>query len=87
MVQSVYTAEYRTFLGLLIAQRKKAGVTQQELADRLGRPQSFISKYEHGQRRLDVVEFLAVARALGADPHAIFSELEHALGAMSEKPR
>jgi transcriptional regulator with XRE-family HTH domain len=53
---------------LLIAARKKAGLTQQDVADRLGRPQSFVAKYEGGERRLDVVEFLQVAAALGADP-------------------
>jgi hypothetical protein len=42
-------------------------LTQQQVADRLKRPQSFVAKYEGGERRLDVIEFLAVARTLGAD--------------------
>jgi transcriptional regulator with XRE-family HTH domain len=45
-----------------------AGLTQAELSQRLDRPQSFVSKYERGERRLDVVEFGKVARALGVDP-------------------
>ena len=48
--------------------RKAARLTQAELAARLERPQSFVSKYERGERRLDVVEFGEVARAIGLDP-------------------
>lgn len=47
------------------------GLTQVQLARRLQRPQSFVSKYERGERRLDVIEFLEVAHALGADPAAL----------------
>jgi hypothetical protein len=46
------------------------------LARRLGRPQSFVSKYERGERRLDVVEFLDVARAMKIDPIQVISDLE-----------
>jgi transcriptional regulator with XRE-family HTH domain len=53
---------------LLIQTRKQAGLTQADLAARLKRPQSFISKYERGERRLDLVEFGEVAKALGIDP-------------------
>jgi transcriptional regulator with XRE-family HTH domain len=59
---------YRKFRELLVDVRKTAGMTQAELSQRLNRPQSFVSKYERGERRLDVVEFGAVARALGVDP-------------------
>ena len=45
--------------------RRDAGLRQSDLAERLGRPQSFVSKYESGERRLDVVDLLAVCRALG----------------------
>jgi transcriptional regulator with XRE-family HTH domain len=54
-------------LELLLAAREKAGLTQQQLADRLGKPQSFISKYEGGERRIDVIEFIAIADALDLD--------------------
>ena len=49
---------------LLIQARQKAGLTQADLAGLLRRPQSFVSKFEAGERRLDVVEFLEVAQAL-----------------------
>jgi transcriptional regulator with XRE-family HTH domain len=53
---------------LLIAAREKAGVTQQQLADRLDKPQSFVAKYEGGERRIDLIEFLSIAHALQFDP-------------------
>jgi transcriptional regulator with XRE-family HTH domain len=53
-----------------IEARKSANLTQVGLADRLGRPQSFVSKYERGERRLDVIEFCEVCRALEIDPVA-----------------
>lgn len=53
---------------LLVSARKESGLTQADVALRLKRPQSFVSKYEHGERRLDLVEFLEVATALGVDP-------------------
>lgn len=56
--------------GQFIEARKLAGLTQVELADRLKRPQSFVSKYERGERRLDVIEFCEVCRALEIDPAA-----------------
>jgi transcriptional regulator with XRE-family HTH domain len=53
---------------LLIAARDKAGLTQQKLAKRLGKHQSFVAKYEGGERRLDVIEFIVIVREIGADP-------------------
>ncbi len=55
--------------------RKRAGVTQRELAARSGKPQSFVSAYENGQRRIDVLEFLAIVEALATDPHTVFGEI------------
>ncbi len=67
-MSSIFPDEYQKALEQLIAARKRAEVTQAELAKILGRPQSFVSKYESGERRLDVAEFVGIARALGADP-------------------
>lgn len=65
------------FRKLLTAARHDADLTQSDLAKRLGRPQSFVSKIEIGERRLDVVEFLHVARAIGVDPVKLIAELQH----------
>ncbi|WP_299472916.1 helix-turn-helix transcriptional regulator [uncultured Paracoccus sp.] len=51
--------------------RLDAGLTQTELADRLERPQSFVAKYENGERRVEVVEFVQIVRAIGCDGNAI----------------
>jgi len=67
-LRSVYSENYRLFLKLIISARRDSGFTQQELAKILKRPQSFISKYERGERRLDLIEFLEILSALGLDP-------------------
>lgn len=77
-MKSIYSLEYQSLLSKLIAARKAAGFTQQELADKLGRHQSFISKIETGERRMDVVEFLHIAHAIGFDPCLIIRQLEKA---------
>ena len=56
--------------------RKDAGVTQVELGKRLGQRQTFVSKFELGERRLDVAEFVAVSRAIGTDPLKIIEAAE-----------
>jgi transcriptional regulator with XRE-family HTH domain len=68
MGKSIHTPQHQKLRELLIAARKKAKLTQAEVAERLGRPQSFVAKYEGGERRLDVIEFIEVARALDAEP-------------------
>jgi transcriptional regulator with XRE-family HTH domain len=65
---SVFSDRYEEFRLLLIDLRKKAGLTQSELAVKLSKPQSFVSKMERGERRIDVVELGDVAKALGIDP-------------------
>lgn len=81
MAKSLHTPEYEHFRALLVAARENAALTQAEVALRLGRPQSFVAKYEGGERRLDVVEFVQVCIALGIDPHTILSEMQDGLGA------
>lgn len=76
---SLHSAEYNTFLGHVVAARKKSGLTQQQLAERLGKPQSYVSKYERGERRVDVVEFLRIAAAIGVDPCRILKAIGHAV--------
>jgi transcriptional regulator with XRE-family HTH domain len=66
--KSIHSSDQAAFCELMVRARKAAGLTQQALALRLKKPQSFVAKYEGGERRLDVVEFIVIARALGADP-------------------
>jgi transcriptional regulator with XRE-family HTH domain len=68
MRKSIYTERQVRFCTLLRAARKEADLTQKQLAKRLRTYPSYISRYERGTRRLDVIEFLAVAEALGLDP-------------------
>ncbi len=63
------------FRELLVEARKKDDLTQAELSSRLNRPQSFVSKYERGERRLDVLEFREVARGLRIDPIEFLAKL------------
>ena len=65
----------KRFRELLVLARKTAALTQYELAVRLNRPQSFVSKYERGERRLDVLEFREVACALGVNPIQFLAKL------------
>jgi len=52
-------------------------MTQTRLAEKLKRPQYFVSKYESGERRLDLIEFLEIAKSLQIDPHSVIDEIEH----------
>jgi transcriptional regulator with XRE-family HTH domain len=67
--------DYKIVGEALAAARKRAGLTQQQLAKRLRKPQSFVSSYERGQRRVDVLELLLIAEAMDRDPRQIFSYL------------
>lgn len=77
MTQSAFSRPYAAFRSLLVAARRSAGLTQADLARKIRRPQSFVSKYERGERRLDVIEFIEVAEALGLRPEAVVRDLAH----------
>jgi len=85
LLKSAHTHQYQQLLRLLVDARKAAGLTQVALAKRLSRPQSFVSKYERGERRLDVVEFAEVAQALDADPIALLRTLLASTGRRARK--
>ena len=62
---------YQAILGTLIQARKDAGLTQAQLATRIGQSQVFVSRYENGKRRLDAAEFIGICKAIGADPYKL----------------
>jgi transcriptional regulator with XRE-family HTH domain len=66
--KTLQSARHRALIELLIAKREAAGMTQADLAQRLGEYQSFVARLESGQRRVDVVEFLNLAEILSFDP-------------------
>lgn len=76
MTKSAFSRKHAQLRKVLVQARRDASLTQVALAKKLGRPQSFVSKFERGERRLDVPEFLEVARALGIDPAQTVADLE-----------
>jgi transcriptional regulator with XRE-family HTH domain len=77
--KSITSADYRLFLRQLRAARKRSGLTQEDVADRLGETQSFVSKCERGERRIDVVELRAFCRAIGVSLGTFIGRLDRAL--------
>lgn len=75
MPKTLRTPRQQRLQVLLARARKAKKLTQADVAERLGRPQSFVAKYEGGERRLDVVEFIEVAEALETDPGQLLSDL------------
>ena len=67
ILSSVYEPDYQRLLEILKSARKNRRVTQKALADALGKPQSFVFKYESGERRLDVAEMIYIAKLLALD--------------------
>lgn len=75
MPSSLFGERYASVVAALAGARREAGMTQVELAERLNRPQSYVSKVERQERRVDVTEFIDWVSALGFDPASAFSEL------------
>lgn len=76
MPKSLRSPRHERLLWLLVQARKARGLTQADVASALGKPQSFVAKYENGERRIDVVELIDIAHVLGASPATILSELQ-----------
>lgn len=73
-------ARYRSVIEQLTAERRRLGISQEELAQRLGLHKQFVSRVELGERRLDIVEFADFARALGINPAKLVDGIEGAEG-------
>ena len=78
-MRSLHTKPYQAFIAVMVLARKEADMTQHELARRIKKPQSFVSKYERFERRLDVPEFIHIARALGLDPAKLLRRIDKTL--------
>jgi DNA-binding XRE family transcriptional regulator len=78
MEKSIHLREYRLFLEMLRHARELAGLTQEEVAARLNASQSFVSKCERGERRLDVVELRSWCVALGIPFHLFLKRFDQA---------
>ena len=75
MAKTLGTARHEALIKILVEEREASGLTQMELARKMGEYQSFVARLESGQRRVDVVEFLKLAEILGFDPHETLKEL------------
>lgn len=75
MPKTIFGGGHPHLVAVLTEARRKSGLTQAELARRVGKDQTFISIIERGQRRVDVLEFIALAQAMGADPVRLFAEI------------
>jgi transcriptional regulator with XRE-family HTH domain len=73
--RSLQSPVYKKLRRVLRSARETAGMTQDDVASRMHRPQSFVSKLEGGERHLDVAEFLDLCNALGVSPVSVISEL------------
>ena len=74
-MKSIYQNDYRKLIEKLVEARHEKGLTQVALAKKLKKPQSFISKYENYERRLDVIEFLHITRYIGVDYKTIIDSI------------
>jgi transcriptional regulator with XRE-family HTH domain len=75
MPKSLRSPRQKYLQDLLLKIRKAKKLTQIDVAERLSRPQSFVAKYEGGERRLDVIEFIEVAQALETDPCVVLVDV------------
>lgn len=75
LVKSLHSREYDELLAILKEAREAAGLSQHRLSRLLEQGKNYIGKIEAAERRLDVVEFMLIARALKLDPIALFARL------------
>jgi transcriptional regulator with XRE-family HTH domain len=85
MTKTIFTQEYHLFLRYLRDCRKQAGLSQEQLAERLNQTQSFISKCERGDRRIDVIELRAFCLALEIPLEEFISQLEEIISSQGQQ--
>jgi transcriptional regulator with XRE-family HTH domain len=82
----VRSAPYRAAIAAIVKERTVAGVSQRELARRLGKPASFVNKIELLERRLDILEFVQIASALQVRPQDLFFKILEAVSEEKKRP-
>jgi transcriptional regulator with XRE-family HTH domain len=80
----VFSDEYRALLDVVRQARRKAGLSQRALAQRLGKAQSHIGMIERGQRRIDSLELYFMAKAVGVEPEALFEQIARRVDAVAQ---
>ena len=78
MGRTLRSAGHVALMAALKQARLEAGLTQTDVAERLKRPQSFVAKYENGERRIEVVDFVQIVQAIGCDGHAVLDKVTRA---------
>lgn len=73
--KTIRSRGHGALIRVLTSNRERAGLSQRDLAARLKRPHSFVGRIEAGERRIDVIEFIAIAEAIDADPMDLFRQV------------
>jgi len=73
--KTVFTGAHKILVEVLLKARKAAGLNQTHVAEKVGKDQTFVSLIERSQRRVDVLEFVALSRAMGRDPVELFEQV------------
>ena len=87
LAKSLYTPEWEALCAILKCERESKGLTQKELSKLLRQPQSFVSKFESGQRKLDLRQFILYVEALKSDPSEVFGSVLKAIKTAGRKKR
>lgn len=79
MPKTIFEGAYAQFVEVLVAARMRSGLTQAQVAAKIGKDQSFMLIVENSQRRVDILEFVALCRAMDEDPRQLFEQVMAAL--------
>jgi len=74
-MKTIYSNANEVLLKWISGKRLLLGMTQQQLSEKLNKPQSFVSKYENGQRRIDLIEMIDICNALNCSPHELLDTI------------
>lgn len=85
MAKGIHDSRYRWVVERLVQQRKEKGLSQAAVAALLGKPQQYVSRYETGERRLDIFEYIDAAAALGMDGISLVSSAISLTGQADEQ--